>query len=79
MFELRQNPTTNQQKFISQWQTDGYSTALIHYAYEKTVEQINKVEAYRPQDGFEDALKGLYAFGGLVTRPEEIVVLKTAI
>ncbi|MBQ8044098.1 MAG: hypothetical protein IJ272_08145 [Clostridia bacterium] len=43
------------------------------------VEQINKVEAYRPQDGFEDALKGLYAFGGLVTRPEEIVVLKTAI
>lgn len=43
LFELRQNPTTNQQKFISQWQTDGYSTALIHYAYEKTVEQINKV------------------------------------
>jgi hypothetical protein len=42
------------------------------------VEQINKVEAYRPQDAFEDALKGLYVFGGLVTRPEEIVVLKTA-
>jgi hypothetical protein len=40
-------------------------------------EQINKVEAYRPQDAFEDALKGLYVFGGLVTRPEEIVVLKT--
>jgi len=43
------------------------------------VEQINKVEAYRPQDAFEDALKGLYVFGGLVTRPKEIVVLKTAI
>ncbi len=42
------------------------------------VEQINKVEAYRPQDAFEDALKGLYVFGGLVTRPQEIVVLKTA-
>lgn len=41
------------------------------------VEQINKVEAYRPQDAFEDALKGLYVFGGLVTRPQEIVVLKT--
>jgi hypothetical protein len=40
-------------------------------------EQINKVEAYRPQDAFEDALKGLYVFGALVTRPEEIVVLKT--
>ena len=43
------------------------------------VEQINKVEAYRPQDAFEDALKGLYVFGGLVTRPEEIVVLKSTI
>ena len=43
------------------------------------VEQINKVEAYRPQDAFEDALKGLYVFGGLVTRPQEIVVLKTSI
>ena len=40
-------------------------------------EQINKVEAYRPQDAFEDALKGLYVFGGLLTRKEEIVVLKT--
>ena len=43
------------------------------------VEQINKVEAYRPHDAFEDALKGLYVFGGLVTRPEEIVVLKSNI
>ena len=42
-------------------------------------EQIDKVEAYRPQDAFEDALKGLYVFGALVTRPEEIVVLKTNI
>ena len=40
-------------------------------------EQINKVEAYRPHDAFEDALKGLYVYGALVTRPEEIVVLKT--
>ena len=40
-------------------------------------EQIDKVEAYRPQDAFEDALKGLYVFGALVTRPKEIVVLKT--
>ena len=41
------------------------------------IEQINKVEAYRPHDSFEDALKGLYAFGAKVVRPEEIVVLKT--
>lgn len=42
-------------------------------------EQINKVEAYRPQDAFEDALKGLYVFGALVTRPQEIVVIKSNI
>ena len=42
------------------------------------IEQINKVEAYRPHDSFEDALKGLYAFGAEVVRPEEMVVLKSA-
>ncbi len=42
------------------------------------VEQINKVEAYRPQDGFSDALKGLYTYGALITRPNEIYVIKTA-
>lgn len=41
-------------------------------------EQINKVEAYRPQDAFSDALKGLYTFGALITRPDEIYVIKTA-
>lgn len=41
-------------------------------------EQINKVEAYRPQDAFSDALKGLYTFGALITRPKEIYVVKTA-
>lgn len=42
-------------------------------------EQINKVEAYRPQDAFSDAIKGLYAFGALITRPKEIYAVKTAI
>lgn len=41
------------------------------------VEQIDKVEAYRPQDAFSDALKGLYCFGALITRPNEIYVIKT--
>ena len=43
------------------------------------VEQIDKLEAYRPQDAFSDALKGLYCFGALITRPDEIYVIKTAI
>ena len=42
-------------------------------------EQINKVEAYRPQDAFSDAIKGLYVFGAVITRPNEIYVIKTAI
>lgn len=37
-------------------------------------EQISKVEAYRPQDSFSDALKGLHLFGGKVVRPEALVV-----
>lgn len=39
------------------------------------VEQIRKTEAYRPEDTFEDALKSLYAYGGLVVRPEEMAVI----
>jgi hypothetical protein len=33
-------------------------------------EQINKVEAYRPQSAFEDAIKGLALYGGKVVRPD---------
>lgn len=43
MFELVRTPTSKQREFISQWQEAGYSTELIYCAYEKTVEQINKV------------------------------------
>lgn len=37
--------------------------------------QLEKVEAYRPQDAFSDAIKGLYVFGAKVVRPEQIYVL----
>lgn len=36
------------------------------------VGQIDKVEAYRPQDAFSDAIKGLYVFGSKIVRPEQI-------
>lgn len=38
-------------------------------------EQINKVEAYKPEKRFGDALKGLHLYGAKVIRPEELVVL----
>lgn len=41
-------------------------------------EQINKVEAYRPEKAFSDALRALYVFGAKVARPEEIYVIRTA-
>jgi hypothetical protein len=40
-------------------------------------EQIDKVEHYRPQDAFTDAVKGLYVFGATIVRPNEIYVMKT--
>ena len=42
-------------------------------------EQIDKVEKYRPEDAFTDAVKGLYVFGAKVVRPAEIYVMKTKI
>lgn len=38
-------------------------------------DQINKVEAYRPQDAFSDALKGLHLYGAKVTRPTGLATL----
>ena len=40
-------------------------------------EQIDKVEKYRPEDAFTDAVKGLYTFGAKIVRPKEIYVIKT--
>ena len=37
-------------------------------------EQISKVEAFRPQKRFADALKGLHLYGCKVVRPELLVV-----
>lgn len=37
-------------------------------------EQINKVEAFRPQKRFADALKGLHLYGAKTVRPEALVV-----
>lgn len=38
--------------------------------------QIDSVEAYRPDDLFCDAVKGLNVFGAKIVRPKELVVLK---
>lgn len=47
----------------------GVNTA-ISYA-----EQINKVEAYRPESSFSDAVKGLHLWGAKVVRPDSLAYL----
>ena len=36
-------------------------------------QQINKIEAYRPENAFSDAVKGLHLYGAKVVRPECLV------
>lgn len=50
----------------------GYPGA-ISYA-----EQINKVEAYRPEDSFSDAVKGLHLYGAKLVRPSGIALLRAS-
>lgn len=38
-------------------------------------EQVNKVEAYRPEKRFADAVKGLHLYGAKVVRPAAMAVL----
>lgn len=42
-FEMNHRPTSKQEEYISQWKNIGFGIELIHYAYEKTIEQINKL------------------------------------
>lgn len=39
-------------------------------------EQINKVEAYRPENSFSDAVKGLHLYGAKLIRPDGIATLQ---
>lgn len=40
------------------------------------VNQVAHSEAYRPDKGWEDCIKGFNVFGGKVVRPKEIITLK---
>ncbi len=43
-FELKRTPTTKQRGYIDQWQSANYPMELIQYAYEITVENIEKCD-----------------------------------
>ncbi|WP_024859593.1 DnaD domain protein [Ruminococcus flavefaciens] len=42
-FEMTRRPTTKQTELIQQWKNAGFSVELLRYAYEKTVERIDKL------------------------------------
>lgn len=48
---------------------DDSSVIAGHRMATSYAEQINKTEAYRPQDSFSDAVKGLHLYGAKVVRP----------
>lgn len=60
--------------------TDGAKKILILRTKKAVayVGQIDKTEAYRPQDAFQDAVKALFVFGAKVVRPKEIYCIKCA-
>ncbi|MBR4102181.1 MAG: DnaD domain protein [Oscillospiraceae bacterium] len=43
MFEMQHSPTSQQKKYIESWRQKGYSMELIRYAYELTIESIEKL------------------------------------
>lgn len=53
---------------VSNFVVAGHSMAISF------AEQIAKVEAYRPNNSFSDAVKGLHLYGAKVVRPEALVV-----
>ncbi len=42
-------------------------------------EQINEVEAYRPERRFADAVKGLHLYGAKIVYPDEILVINASV
>lgn len=55
--------------------TDDWGVLAGHPSAISFAEQINKVEAYRPENAFSDALKGLHLYGAKVMRPDSLATV----
>lgn len=59
----------------------GSDSKLYHKCYARTkraiafAEQINNIEAYRPEKRFADAVKGLYLYGSKIMYKDELILL----
>lgn len=52
----------------------GYTIVATTDASATLAQQITKVETYRPEKRFEDAVKGLYVYGAKLLHPERVAV-----
>lgn len=61
-----------------------YNDGTYDYCFVRTrkaiaiADQFSKIEPYRPESSFSDAVKGLHLYGAKVLRPKELVVLKAS-
>jgi len=58
---------------------DDYAVQAGHPSAISYAEQIVKVESYRPEDAFSDAVKGLHVYGAKLTRPDAIATVVASI
>lgn len=58
---------------------DDYAVIAGHPSAISYAEQIVKVETYRPQDSFSDAIKGLHVYGAKLVRPDSIATVVASI
>lgn len=58
---------------------DDYAVLAGHPSAISYAEQIVKVEHYRPESAFSDAIKGLHVYGGKVMRPDSIATVVASI
>lgn len=61
-----------------------YNDGTYDYCFMRTkaaiafADQLEKIEAYKPESSFSDAVKGLHLYGAKVVRPKELVVIKAS-
>lgn len=60
-------------------QADDYAVIAGVASAVTFAEQINKVEAYRPESAFSDAIKGLHLYGAKVVRPTALATLQASV
>lgn len=72
LFQMNRRPTAKQQAYIDKWQSAGYSEPLLRYAYELTIEAIDKCNFK-----YIDAILTDWAAKGITT-PEQAQARRSA-